>query len=173
MSDFWKGYSGRYDIYLNAHFDSPPEVSDLIQKAPLLADPTFQSRLMNRSYSLGALGLELSEDLAAHLFERFKAAGSEGYCFPAIYHHPRITKEQAATIAAQAIEKRRLEHDPTDTLGTLFLFNDGPFCWTFGASSKHLSDAGLIPGALLAWIDKLDGHIWEWKELRLLEEKYS
>jgi hypothetical protein len=173
MYDFWKGYSGKYDICLNATFDRPPEVSDLIQEVPFLADPTFQSRLLDRSCGPGVLGLELSQDLAEHLLERFKAAGSEGYCFPTTYHRPRITSGQAATIAAQAIEKKRLEYDPTDTLGPLFLFSDGPFCWTFGATSEQLSNKGLIPGALFAWVDKLDGHLWEWEVLRLLEEKYS
>lgn len=173
MSDFWKGYSGKYDICLNATFDRSPEINDLIPEVPLLADPAFQSRLLDRSCGPEVLGLELSEDLAEHLLESFKAAGSEGYCFPAIYHHPRITREQATTIATQVIEKKRLEYDPTDTLGPLFLFNNGPFCWTIGATSEQLTNKGLIPGALLAWIDKLDGHIWEWKELRLLEEKYS
>jgi hypothetical protein len=47
------------------------------------------------------------------------------------------------------------------------------FVGLIGATSEHLSNEGLIPGAFLASVDKLDGHIWEWEELCLLEEKYS
>jgi hypothetical protein len=48
---------------LNAHLASPPEVSDLIQEVPSLADPTFQDRLLHQSRSPRILDLELSKDL--------------------------------------------------------------------------------------------------------------
>ncbi len=112
-------------------------------------------------------------ELAEHLFARFKAVGAEGYCFPAVYHHPRLTIEQAHTIAQQAIEKKRLEYDPNDTVGPVFEYVDGSYCWTFGAISERMTKEERFPNVLLASVDKLDGHIWEDEEDNRLWNKYN
>ena len=174
MEDIWQGDNGLYDMCLYASCDRLPEVSDLIQEVPVLADPTFQNRLMERSYTPGILGLELPAELAEQLFARFKAVGSEGYCFPAAYHHPRLTIEQAHTIAEQAIETMRVKYDPTDRVGPLFEYSmEGGYCWTFGATSERMAKEKLFPGALLASIDKLDGHIWTFEDNMRLWNKYN
>ncbi len=161
-----------YDIYLGTSCDILPELSDMKQEISLLADITFQSRVLEKSCSPGVLGLELSEDLIKRLLERFKRAGAEGYYFSTHYYRPRISIEQAMVIAKEAIEKKRLQIVPTDTLGPLFKFGDEPLYWTFGSVSEQLMKEGQLPGVLFASIDKLDGHIWEFEEkFRLWENE--
>lgn len=185
-----------YDIYLGFTLRKLPEVSDLIQEVPLLADPAFQNKVLKRSRSPGALGLELPKDLARRLLERFKTMRPEGYYFPSAYHQPRITLEQATLIAAQEIEKQRLQRDPTDlfhkrrslewypgvemeekhfkveltatVLDALSCTLDYPCYWGFLATSAHMREKGLIPGAWGATVDKLDGHIWSDEQVRCL-----
>lgn len=155
MENIWKGDYGLYDVCLYASCNTLPEVSDLFQDIPLLANSTFQNRLVERSRTPGVLGLELPAELTERLFGRFKAVGSEGYCFPAAYHHPRLTIEQARTIAEQAIETMRVKYDPTDRVGPLFEYSmEGGYCWTFGATSERMAKEELFPGAFLASIDK-------------------
>jgi len=163
----------QYDIILLASCRTFPEIHDLLPDIPILGDPEFLESVTDRSLPMGILELALPEALAISLLERFKAAGAEGYRFPAAYNTPRIPCEQAREIAIPAIEKLHQERYPTHTLRPLFSFGEGVLCWTFGAASEQLQEEGIIPGVLFAYIDKLDGHVWAWEELEQFEREHG
>ncbi|HTK05721.1 MAG TPA: hypothetical protein VL485_01010 [Ktedonobacteraceae bacterium] len=157
-----------YDVYLKATLLQAPEISDLVQAVPSLIDPALQRRIVSRSCVPGALGLELSKEMARRLLERFIAAGSEGYYFPASYHHPPLSSEEALSIATDAIEKEHSMYDPTDTIGPVFFHDDYPCYWEFGAHSERMTKEGRVPNGHFVLVDKLDGHLWQNEELTRL-----
>ena|SRR5579859_6331313 len=157
-----------YDIYLFIGCRTLPELDDLIQKAPALADPTVQKRILQRSPGPGFLKLDLASDVATTLLKLLKSRKANGYVVLSDYRQPRITSEQAASIAARAIAELHATRIPDHTLGPVHLVREEPVCWTFGAVSEEWVKEGRIPGMLFASVDKLDSHVWQPEEFERL-----
>ena len=153
-----------YDLYLNAGSRALPELNDLIQVAPALADSGLQKRMLQRSPGSHFLGLDLSIDVATTLMKRLKSHKASGYIVPSAYRHPKITVEQALSIATPVISELYTKYISDHTLGPVHFVQDEPICWTFGAVSEEWVKEDRIPGALFASVDKLDGHIWQVEE---------
>ena len=159
-----------YDIYLTMGGRALPPMSDLIDVAPSLSASLFQQKMLQRSPRPGFLGLDLPYNLAVTLMQRLITQKAVGYPVPAAYRQPQITKEQALPIAVKAIEHSHSTRIPNHTLGPVLLREEKPVCWTFSAASQEWIDAGRIPGALFASVDKLDGHLWQEKDFQQLHE---
>ncbi len=167
----WAEVYHLYDIYLSWRCQILPDLEDLVETVPALADPALQARMLDRTKAPGFLGLDLPADGALSLLHRLRSlkVSSRGYLLPSAYRQPRITIEQATPIAEQAIEELQVRRFPDHTLGPVHFQWEQSVCWTFGAVSEQLIKEGRIPGALHASVDKLDGHIWKQTDLERLQ----
>jgi hypothetical protein len=154
-----------YDIYLFIGCRTLPALDDLVQRAPALADPAVQKRVLQRSPGPGFLKLDLAEDVATALFQRLRSGKANGYVVSSAYRQPGVTVEQAIPIAQRAIAELHAARIPEHTLGPVRFVREEPVCWTFGAASEEWVKEGRIPGMLFASVDKLDSHVWPPEEL--------
>src|SRR5450631_3512851 len=153
-----------YDVYLFIGSRTLPELDELIQKAPALADPAIQKKILQRSPGPGFLKLDLAHDVATTLLQLLKSRKANGYVVLSTYRRPEITCEQAETIAKRVIAELHTTRIPNHTLGPVHLVREEPVAWTFGAASEEWVKEGRIPGILFASVDKLDGHVWQPEE---------
>jgi hypothetical protein len=162
-----------YDIYLANGCKSFPDLSDLVDSFPELGTFQFQRRLLSASPEF--LGLNLTIDVARKLIRRFKytEAKGRGMIIPAKYRNntPSLTAEDAYPIANEALNKMQAQYPDVIFGETVYdSFRDSLMYFTFISPSKKWFDEGLIPGALFANIDKLDGHVWTSEEHMLLRD---
>jgi len=162
-----------YDIYLSMGCQTLPDFGDLVQEAPVLADPALHARMLQDKPRPGFLGLDLSRSTATKVLQALKAAKACGYRINSVYRRkPTITIEQAAPIAERAFAELKATRsnvifDPLEFRG------EDPVCWVFGAASPQWIEEGRIPGVLHVSVDKLDGHVWQPEEFdRLHDEEY-
>lgn len=159
-----------FDVYLyEGGRTAPPDLDDLAEQIPALKEPDLRSR-MEKWRPGGFLGLDLPETTARVLLDRLEQAKARGHIVPSDYRKPKITVEAAQPIAERAMAELHATRYPTCTLGTTHYLRESPWWWTFAADCKELQEAGYIPGALFASIDKLDGHIWQPEEIERLFE---
>lgn len=158
-----------YDIFLVRHTRTIPDLERLVATIPSLQDSGFLQRITQQNMTL--LPMDLPEKGALELLRSLEEEGALGSLLASAYRQPKITLEQAAPIAEQAIVARQAKQRPDDTLGPVRFFREEPCCWTFGASSAQLIREECIPGMVFASVDKLDGHIWKEEEFtRFLAE---
>lgn len=161
-----------YDIYLSGGCRTLPDLEDLVGEIPVLLDPIFQQKLLTPSPRRpGFLGLDLPEPLAKALFQRLKSTRAVGLWLLSAYRQPRISKDQAASLAEQAIPELSAKHYqryPGDTLGPVHFAGEQPERWVFKATSERLSK--IEGGGLWVSVDKLDGHIWTREDFERLEK---
>jgi len=165
-----------YDIYLRNRCYTQPVLKDLQASIPLLKDPAIQKKLvpyskeeLNTRGSLrspGFLGLSLEEGLARELYSRLAAVKATGEVVPSAYREPKITQEQAQKIAEQELSRICQEQFPTYHFEPIRLYRDELRWWAFSTFSKQWQEEhGPIwgSGGPVAYVDKLDGHIWRWE----------
>jgi hypothetical protein len=157
-----------YDLYLFVGSRTLPELDDLVQQVPVLADPDLQKRMVQRSPGPHFLRLNLPVEVAATLMQRLESRKASGYMLPSAYRHPTVSIEQAFPTAARVIAELHATKIPDHTLGPVRLVREQPVCWTFGAASEEWIKEDRIPGLLFASIDKLDGHVWQEEEFARL-----
>lgn len=164
-----------YDIYLSAGCRELPILDDLVPQIPMLADPTFQQKLLTGSpHRPGFLGLDLPEELAQVLFQRLLPTRAGGSWLLSAYRQPRVSKEQAAQLAEPAIAelmRKHFERYPDDTLSAVYFVGEKPEYWVFGYTSEQLVAKNIIPGGPRVSVDKLDGHIWTREDFGRREQR--
>jgi hypothetical protein len=108
-----------YDLYLSRGGRKLPELDDLTKTIPALASSELREKLVQRTpKGPGMLGLDISYEAARTLMLRLKACQATGYPIPSAYHHPRLTIEQATSIAEQDIAEQVDSGSELDTLTT-------------------------------------------------------
>jgi hypothetical protein len=164
-----------YDIYLSVGCQTLPDFGDLVQEAPMLADPALLARIFPYEYGRrpGFLGFDLSYSRAAKVLQALKATKAGGYRVEAVYRRkPNITAEQAASIAKRAIAELKAKYSNV-IFDPLKFIQEDLFYWEFGAAAPQWGEEGHIPGGLRAYVDKQDGHVWQLVEFdRLQEEEF-
>ena len=161
--------SNLFDVYHYCGCPVIPDSSDLSEAIPPWADPQWCARLLTQEP--GFLGLDLSHESARALLERLKHTDwiTVGMIVLARYHDEQswISIQAAGSFPEKALAEgiRRYPHvkfEPTQ-------FRYAAVLWyTFLASSEELQRRGVVPGALFANVDKLDGHIWRDEEAERL-----
>ena len=157
-----------YDIYLITGCRALPDIKDLIQQVPALADSSLQERLLQKRPGPGFLGLDLPHELAQTLMQRLTSQRASGYALPTTYRQsPKISIEQATPIAQHYLAEVAAKRHPGSPFGPArFLRSDPVCCWTFAAGSEALAEQGHM--GLYVSIDKLDGHVWRAEEFEQL-----
>lgn len=153
-----------FDIYLYQRCLRPPDLHDLVDQISAARDPLLLARLQERRPS-AFLGLDLPEEAAHALRRRIKQCGARAHVAPSAYREPKVSIEEARAIAERAIAQRRESRYPTYTFGEVTYGGEGPWWWIFGAGSEQLQAEGWIPGAIIEYVDKLDGHLWQNEEM--------
>ena len=151
-----------YDLHLSSsRYHTLPDLSGLAEKVPADLQPTWDNLTQTLGQKLvpGFMGLSLSADLAAELLERIERAGGYGLVVPIGYRHPKITVEMAYPIAERETVRRQAERNYKEVEPTKFC-RDGVMWWEFRAGVPELIEKGYIPGSIVVWVDKLDGHFW-------------
>ncbi|MDQ2717143.1 MAG: hypothetical protein M3Z08_19750 [Chloroflexota bacterium] len=145
-----------------------PDITDLVQQVPALADSSLPERLLQKRPGPGFLGLDLPHDLARMLLQRLTSQRASGYAIPVTYRQPaRISIEQATPIAQHYLAEVAARRYPGNSFGSAhFLRSDPVCCWTFVATSEELAEKGHM--GLYASVDKLDGHVWSAEEFEQL-----
>lgn len=154
------------DVYLTSGCRKIPDLSDLGQKYPILLETDFQAYLLERSPKF--LGLDMLEEDAVVLWRRLECAQGRGLYLPSSYRTPRISREEAFQIAERWIVQRQAERWPNIAFDPLQFCSEDAMWWTFCSGSEAWRQQGLLPGALYALIDKLDGHLWQAQETEAL-----
>lgn len=160
--------SAQFDVYLTQGCATPPSVSDVVSAIPALNDPLIRSRLLRRSPGPGFLGVQATADDARQLLARLKAAEARGEVVPAAYRQPPISTQAAQSIAERALAAEAASLFPGYTFRPTRYWREGPRWWVFGMISDQLVDQGHVPGGVLAYVDKVDGHIWQPGEMQQL-----
>lgn len=157
-----------YDIYLITGCRALPELEDLAEQVPAVADPSLQERLLQRRPGAGFLGLDLPLDLARTLMRRLISQRASGYPLSVAYRQPpNVSREQALPIARRYLAEVAAKRHPGVAFGPAsFLRSDPVCCWTFAAGSQALAEQGHM--GLYASVDKLDGHVWRAEEFEQL-----
>jgi hypothetical protein len=158
-----------FDLYLYQGCTAPPDVNDLVDQIPAAQDPGLYAKLQEWRPG-GFLGLDLPEDVAHAFLLRLKRAGARGHMALSAYRDPKISVDAARSIAEQVIAQLQQAHFPSYTFDEVKYGGEGPWWWIFGAASEQLQAEGRIPGALFAYVDKLDGHVWHSEEMENLLE---
>jgi len=164
-----------YDVVLVTGCTSTPRLDDLVERVPALADPDVQTRMLGwRQHWPDFLGLDLPQSLALVVYARLKRAGAHGGVHLAAYRTPRVTVEQARTIAEPVMAERQAQY-PRMTFSPLQFSSrhGGVERWAFFAACEEWQQEGKIPGALFVSVDKLDGHVWTREEFARAEIAYD
>lgn len=100
-----------YDVVLVNGCTATPRLDDLVERVPALADPGVQTRMLGwRQHWPDFLGLDLSRSLALIVYAHLKRAGAHGGVHLAAYRTPRVTVEEARTIAQRAMAERQARY---------------------------------------------------------------
>lgn len=156
------------DLYLTRGCATPPQLGELAAQVPALADPALRARLIQSAAAPGFLGLNLPDPLARALLARLAQSGAAGQVVPAAYRLPRVSQQAAQAIAARDLPPRAAAAFPGYSFNPVRYWREGPRWWIFGIISDALVDQGYVPGGIIAYVDKLDGHIWQQDELAQL-----
>lgn len=148
-----------YDIYLYTGCDRQPTATDLGQHSQALELSSIQSRL--REKEPGFLDLQLAPDVAQALATQLRVLGARGYALPAAYRWPLVTLDQARLIAETYLVDIWVKEYSSYTFEPMCFVYDDPMRWVFRSHITELVAQGMVPGALFAVVDKLDGHIWQ------------
>lgn len=83
-----------------------------------------------------------------------------------------LTITMAQQIAEENIRRRISQSEKLAAyqFAPAVLESDGEYFWTFASGSEQLQQEGVVPGALHACVDKVDGHVWTNQEM---EEFFS
>lgn len=159
-----------YDLYLRRGCQSLPLWGDLSESIPVLADPSFQRRLIaTGNQVIGWLDLDLERSLAQRLLKRLRTRQASGMMALRIYHQPpRITQEQAIQIARPFLaDLAQWHYFPFPAIfETTDLASLSPMCWVICAYGPR---EGAREPPPRVYVDKLDGHVWSDGEINLLE----
>lgn len=154
----------QFDIYLTTTCYLVPDLTDFAQDIPQEHLESLSSRLL--TVKPGFLGFNLIHDRAIALLKYLKSSGAraDGLVASTKYRNPDawIPLDEARKIADIAMAQLRPKYKDAK-LGKVFYHSlyDHVMWYGFVASSKVWLDKGLIPGALIVSVDKLDGHVWD------------
>lgn len=157
-----------YDVYLAIGCENPPDLSGLEGQIAALADTAMRASLLKRSPGPGFLGLAVEELAARGLFARLQAAGAHGEVLDAAYRQPRVTRDAARAIAERDLPPRAAAAFPGYPFNDVTLRREEPRWYLFSMISPRLVSEFHVPGGVLAYVDKLDGHVWSRDELLAL-----
>ena len=152
-----------YDTYLYRGCKRLPNLDDLRQQIPELADSLIQQRLIEPSP--GFLGFSLPISNAQALLRVLGRASARGLYVPSAYRQPQVTLLMAHTLAEQAAVNIQAASFPEYDFAPVTFLEEDAMWWIFFTSSQKLGEEGHIPGGFYVYIDKLDGHVWDSKEL--------
>ena len=136
------------------------DFEEISQRVPHDFVEMIRAKLQNPLF-LGPLGLSLPRHEAIELFRLLvpcTSSASGGYLMSAAYRKPLVSQEQAQPIAMAYLHERiHREFSNLHFYDVQFAREDAMW-WTFVVGCEEWKN--LIPGALFAPVDKLDGHIW-------------
>jgi hypothetical protein len=160
--------SAAYDLYLTTGCATPPDLGAFERDAPALGEPALRARLLRRLPGPGFLGLDLGEARARALLGQLAAAGARGEALPAAYRRPLLTVETAWPLAERDLVPRAAEAFPGYSFEPVRYWREGARWFVFGMIAPALVERGHVPGGVLAYVDKVDGHLWRPDELERL-----
>jgi len=148
-----------YDLWLTKGCNTLPNLQGFIKENPGIITSAIIAK--SSEYSPGFLGLDLDKAVAISLLHRLKTGKARGMFVLSDYRTPKYTVEDVFNIAKNYIIKYKAQHYPKYTLGETQFLREHAMWWTFSANVLELVKQGMVPGAIFANVDKLDGHVWE------------
>jgi len=100
------------------------------------------------------LGLDLAE--VRQTLQKIREHRGNGYVVPSQYRVPRVTVDQAESIARKVYEELLKGGLRLDVLSEEL---DDVLWWSFYAEDIDAVQRGIIPGTVTIAVDKLDGHL--------------
>lgn len=150
-----------YDIYLYSGCRSEADLRAIGDMFPFLNDQFFQKIILSTP---GFLGLEIEKDEIIQILKILGQYRAKGIYIPSKYRYPQITKDIALEIGER--ERKKLVQDFPDLTFYQPSTNPRPVLWwEVSIGCKEWIEEGSIPGAIILWIDKFDGHIWKDSEI--------
>jgi hypothetical protein len=147
------------DIYLIQGCQARPEWP------PFMTGHTGETALLSLRIRLaerrpGFLGLDLSMAEAQALLDACRQVGARGSVVAARYRaEAALRMEDAMDVADTELDRAQRHHPGVAFEPTRFVREEALW-WVFCRPSQQLIDAGFVPGALYAAVDKQDGHLW-------------
>jgi hypothetical protein len=151
-----------YDIFVNQGCTSPPDLHDL--REVLTADATSGLSKKALLRHPGFLGIDATLEVAHVILGHIESAGGRGLIVPSRYRQPTITVSEAFPIAQHAVLEKISSLYPNVGFGPVKFLRIEAMFFVFGASSEELAERDIVPGAVFASVDKVDGHVWGYDE---------
>jgi hypothetical protein len=151
-----------YDIYLYSGCESPFNKEKIDEKFSFLRNDQFTQKVL--TVIPGFLGLDLEKEIVIEVLKMLGKYEANGIYVPSKYRHPTITKDIALEIGNRE-KTKLLDEFPGFTFYQPYVSPRGVLWWVVSIGCKEWEDAGDLPGAVILWVDKCDGHIWEDSEV--------
>jgi hypothetical protein len=135
-----------YDIYLVMPWRTIPVVRD--EFGAVIAGAWI--------WPTGILYLGLPLEATRRYLTAVREAGGSGVIVPACYRIPNIDPQAGQRLAQAEFERRR---KPGRTYGDISRARDDFLWWEYRVADLEAQAAGMVPGAIVICIDKLDGHV--------------
>jgi hypothetical protein len=151
-----------YDLFLYEGCRSRPDLSELADTLPILRTEAFLERVT--SPFPGFLELSLEKEVVLQLARALKSSGKLGLYLLEGYRTPTISEAFALEVGER--ERAKLIAESPEL--TFYPPRVNPrklIWWEVTIGCKEWSDAGVLPGAIILWVDKLDGHVWDDQEM--------
>lgn len=149
-----------HDVYLTS---GCTERAALDEKTTAILGPELMSRIYQAQPAF--LGLDLPLEAALELMKALRSAGGRGLVVPSAYRQPRLSPQQAYLSAKRSISEKQARYFPSHQFNEVRLIRDYALWWVYCAPSPQLIEEGHVPGAVFAYVDKLDGRTWEPEEM--------
>jgi hypothetical protein len=177
-----------FDLYVSSGCERDANEDALLELLPpgtdasaldilLWRDPRDVDPGQERQPRFGFLGYDLPIGEAYGLLTQLRGLGARGHLLPASYREPRLSVEQALSIAGRYIQERithesqlrRFAFEPVRHAGDF----EAPTHWFFVAPSPQMDEASYVPAWVSASVDKVDGHIHGPREAQELQEEWE
>lgn len=146
------------DLYL---IEGCRRVPDLSRFAPQLGAAVIGLAARCAERRPGFLRLDLAPAEADALLAALRGEGARGSAVRSRYREgSALPMEQAWEIADRALDMRVQRDAPAVRFDDTRFVREEALWWVFCRPSPQLIDQGVVPGALFAAVDKLDGHLW-------------
>lgn len=154
-----------YDIYLFTGVRTLPPTEKLLTAVPAFEEPAalelFQERIQQRNPAFLSLDLKARSVIA--VFQYVRSGKATGYILPAAYRQPRISSEEAFPLVEAAMLSLKADLSPEQQTTSLKFAREEPVCWAFNLTYGQRTRVSVH-------IDKLDGHVWQKRDLRRVWE---
>ncbi|HEU4327338.1 MAG TPA: hypothetical protein VFS21_29645 [Roseiflexaceae bacterium] len=161
-----------YDIYLFSGCNSIPEMEEIQRILPDVDIDFLISRI--QMPSPGFLGVKLDKERAILFLKTIETYLAQGIYLPYSYSTPLLDDNKALVVGNNELQKLEIE-SPQLHFYPPRVHSSYPLWFKVVIGCKEWIEDGFIPGAVVLFVDKIDGHIWTNEQIDefFIDQPYS